>query len=201
MNIYVQNDLFLIKSFSDQLKLKKFETEEAALEYIQSNIELLDNSSLKKPLKEIQIPSVFINKSNKKFIQTFSYNVLEYKHEGTGFTFNFCIILWNKSTNQYGVKFIEKDHLNKLLAAMPKLDFLMTLKLNFQDKLSKIESINDIRNFILTSNGSSMPLSYNFKFELRNSYCYYTEHDNTTQIEDFDKVLEEIYISYIGKHF
>lgn len=201
MHIYVHNDLFLIKSFSDALKLKKFETEEAAQEFIQANIESMDNSGLKIALKEIQIPSVLISKRNKKFSQTFSYNVLEYIHEGTGFTFNFCVILWNKETNQYGFKLIEKQHLDKLLTAMPKLDFLETLKFNFLENLSRIKSINDIRNYVITSNGTNLPLSYKFKFSLRNTYVFYTENNETSQMEDFNTVLEEIYSSYIGKHF
>lgn len=66
MHIYVHNDLFLIKSFSDALKLKKFETEEAAQEFIQANIESMDNSGLKIALKEIQIPSVLISKRSEQ---------------------------------------------------------------------------------------------------------------------------------------
>ncbi len=200
MNIYINKDFFLVKTPLVITNLEKFDSEEAALEQIKKNIEEADSSGFKKPLKEIQIPSLFKNKQNKKFSQAFSYNVLEYTHEGTGFTFNFCIILWNKETNQYGFKFIDKEHLNKLLVAMPKLEFLEVLKSNFQEKLTRIHSIEDIRNFVLSVSGSGLPLSYRFKFTLKNVYMHYTETDNEA-IEDFNNVLESIYESYIGRHF
>lgn len=200
MNIYINKDLFLVRSPYLINNLDKYDSEEEALKQINKNIEEMDYSGLKKPLKEIQIPSIFKNRQNSKFSQTFSYNVLEYTHEGTGFTFNFCIILWNKATNQYGFKFIEKEQLNQLLIAMPKLEFLEVLKLNFQEKLSKINSIQEVRNSILGVSGSGLPLAYRFKFTFRNSYVHYTETDNEA-LEDFNNVLESIYNSYIGRHF
>jgi hypothetical protein len=102
-----------------------------------------------------------------KISTRYEYNVLQYKHNLTGFTFNIAIIIWNHELNEIGFKLIEEEQIDKLISIMPNIKFLKALEINLTQQLNKINNIIELEEFIIEYNNCNS-YEHNFLFNFSN---------------------------------
>lgn len=195
MNIQVIDNYFLVRNQEKIQNSISFISEEEANNFINLQIYANDLSSSISEKMILNIPNLNLNQKI-KYLKHYSYNILQYTHKLTGFMFNIGIVVWNKVDNVFTFKFMESEHLRKLLLSMPKLFVIKDFIDHFEKVFKSIESVEDLIKSIL-STFSGSPLSYHYKFLFSNTYACYSE----TQYFSINNLKDKLYAEYIGDHF
>lgn len=194
-NLYVINNLYFLDRYIESLyKGRKTYSYEEANKIISENLYKKDLSSKIKDVEPLKIPIKLLNYKPHKTVKSYSFNILKYEPRLSGFTFNIAIIIWNKETNEYLIKFIKDEDINKLVSIMPKTNFIFEIKKNFDYFFKEPKSIEEIKKMIISYFGKNYPLEYFFKYEYWHTWLQYDE-------DNIKKVGDDLYNSYIDYIF